>query len=101
MSTEDREGGEEVGLLTVLTDKKLRFPLVVSLVVMVTQQFSGINNVFNYSTNFLQDNGLSADTVSLIALLMNCGNVLVTVIAVWLMNKSGRKPLLLLSAAGM
>lgn len=40
-------------------------------------------------------------TVTLIAILMNVGNVLVTLLSVYLMDKAGRRPLLLLSTGGM
>jgi MFS family permease len=64
-------------------------------------QCSGINNIFNFSTIFLTANGLAPATVSLIAVLMNIGNVGITVLSVDLMDRAGRRFLLLLSIACM
>eukprot|EP00962_Isochrysis_galbana_P015901 scaffold4545_cov111-Isochrysis_galbana.AAC.19 len=64
-------------------------------------QFSGINNIFNFSTIFLTSNGIAASTVALIAVLMNIGNVGITVLSVELMDRSGRRFLLLASTVGM
>jgi O-antigen/teichoic acid export membrane protein len=67
----------------------------------VTQQFSGINNAFNFSSTFLSQNGIDASTVTIVAVLMNVGNVLITVLSASLMDLAGRKPLILGSALGM
>ena len=65
------------------------------------QQCSGINNAFNYSSTFLAANGIAPSTVTLIAVLMNVGNVAVTLISAGLMDLKGRKGLLVGSAVGM
>jgi MFS family permease len=68
---------------------------------MVVQQFSGINNAFNYSTVFLKANGMDESAIVLIAILMNVFNVLVTLLSVYLMDRAGRRLLLLISTIGM
>ena len=47
--------------------------------------------VFNYSTIFLTSNGVDAATVVIISVLMNVGNVAITVVSVRLMDLSGRR----------
>ena len=42
---------------------------------------------FNFSSTFLAQNGIAASTVTAIAVLMNVGNVLVTLLSVWLMDR--------------
>ena len=51
--------------------------------------------VFNYSTIFLTSNGVDAATVVIISVLMNVGNVAITVVSVRLMDLSGRRSLML------
>ena len=79
----------------------MRRPLYVCVTLMVVQQFSGINNAFNYSSTFLKMNGLGDDTITTIAIAMNCGNVLVVLLSSVLMDRLGRRTLLLLSIGGM
>ena len=67
----------------------------------MAQQFSGINNAINYSSIFLSANGLGSYTVTAIAILMNVGNVIITIVSAWLMDRAGRKPLFLASALSM
>lgn len=61
----------------------------------------GINNAFNYSSVFLKANGMDDKTVQFIAILMNVGNVLITALSVYLMDRAGRRNLLLTSMCGM
>ena len=87
--------------LQMMRDESIRNGLVIALVCALVQQLSGINNVFNFSTIFLAANGVGPDAVTTIAVLMNVGNVLITVLSVWLMDRAGRRALLLGSASAM
>ncbi|KAG8461030.1 hypothetical protein KFE25_003599 [Diacronema lutheri] len=78
-----------------------RYPLLIAMALMVLQQFSGINNAFNFSSVFLKANGMDDASVQLIAILMNVGNVLITLLSVFLMDRAGRRALLLISTVGM
>jgi SP family facilitated glucose transporter-like MFS transporter 4 len=93
--------GYNEGLFSMLRDRSTRAGLLICGMCMVVQQFSGINNAFNFSTAFLSANGIEKNTITLIAILMNVGNVGVTLLSVQLMDKAGRRALLLGSAAGM
>ena len=66
-----------------------------------TAQASGINNAFNYSCVFLSGAGLSEEAVTAIAIAMNVCNVLVVLASTALMDRLGRRPLLLGSMAAM
>ena len=91
---EDEEG---YALHDLLADREVRWPLTVCMVLMALQQFSGINNAFNYSSTFLELNGLDPDVVTLIAVAMNVGNVLIVLVSSFFMDRLGRRPLLLMS----
>lgn len=88
-------------LRALLAEPRWRRPLGLCCVVMVVQQFSGINNVFNFGVSFLEDNGVAPGVVTAVTVLMNLTNVGVTCLAAWLVDRSGRRPLLLGSSLGM
>jgi len=85
----------------LLCDRKLRPSVLITVTCAMSQQFSGINNAFNFSSTFLSQNGIDAATVTVVAVLMNLGNVLITLTSAWLMDIAGRKPLILGSTLGM
>ena len=87
--------------LQLLLEPSLRRPLVVCVVLMAAQQLSGINNAFNYSSSFFLASGLSEGVVMWIAVCMNVGNVLVVLLSTVLMDRAGRRMLLLSSMGGM
>jgi len=93
--------GYKPNAFSMLRDRSLRRSLLVCCVSLIVQQASGINNAFNYSTTFLSQNGISPSTVTLVAVLMNVGNVFITIVVVYLMDALGRRVLLLASTAGM
>jgi MFS transporter, SP family, solute carrier family 2 (facilitated glucose transporter), member 3 len=77
---------------------KVRLLFLSSLVLQVGQQLSGINAVFYYSTSFFEgviDNPLIGTT------LVGAVNVLATYAVLFLMDRCGRKTLILWSAGGM
>ena len=94
-------GGGRGGPFALLRDRKLRPSLAITVVCAMAQQLSGINNAFNFSSTFLSQNGIGAETVSLVAVLMNVGNVFITILSAGLMDRAGRKPLLLASTLAM
>jgi len=78
---------------------ELRLPLVLLTGVLVAQQLSGINAVFFYSTDFFAAAGLSNPVLG--TLLASGVNVLATAATLPLIDKMGRRPLLLWGVAGM
>lgn len=71
------------------------------ILLSVFQQFVGINVIFYYSSTLWHSVGFSeADSFS-ITVATSVVNVLVTLVAIALVDKIGRKPLLLIGSAGM
>jgi len=85
----------------IVNDPAMRRPLCVCITLMAAQQLSGINNAFNYSTTFFLQNGMSDEVVTWIAISMNVSNVLVVLLSTVLMDRVGRRPLLLTSIIAM
>lgn len=67
----------------------------------VFQQFVGINVIFYYSNSIWASVGFDEDQAFLLTLITNTTNVVVTLVAISLVDRLGRKPLLLIGSAGM
>jgi sugar porter (SP) family MFS transporter len=86
-------------LLTSKAYKVVRWPLVIACVLQLTQQLSGINAVFFYSTSFFKSAGVSNPQLGTV--LVGAVNVVATGIAVYMMERVGRRKLLLSGTMGM
>ncbi len=73
----------------------------VGILLSVFQQFVGINVIFYYSTTLWQAVGFEESQSFLISTITSVTNVAVTFIAIALIDKVGRRPLLLIGSAGM
>ncbi|KRD20522.1 MFS transporter [Mycobacterium sp. Root265] len=73
----------------------------VGLGLSIFQQFVGINVIFYYSNVLWQAVGFSADDSAKFTVITSVINVLTTLIAIALIDKIGRKPLLLIGSTGM
>ena len=73
----------------------------VGLGLSIFQQFVGINVIFYYSNVLWQAVGFSADDSAKFTVITSVINVLTTLIAIALIDKIGRKPLLLIGSSGM
>jgi SP family sugar:H+ symporter-like MFS transporter len=67
----------------------------------VFQQFVGINVIFYYSSTLWQAVGFTENNALLIGVLNSTVNIVATFIAIALIDRVGRKPLLLVGSAGM
>jgi MFS transporter, SP family, sugar:H+ symporter len=77
-------------------------PIVwVGILLSVFQQFVGINVIFYYSATLWQSVGFSQDDSLLISTITSITNIVGTVVAIALVDRVGRKPLLMAGAIGM
>ncbi|OGE22759.1 MAG: hypothetical protein A3J42_05050 [Candidatus Dadabacteria bacterium RIFCSPHIGHO2_12_FULL_53_21] len=75
---------------------------VTGIGLFLLQQFVGINSVMYYAPSLFREAGMrSPDTAILATVSVGVVNVLATFIAVWLIDRAGRKPLLYAGLAGM
>ncbi|HTA52569.1 MAG TPA: sugar porter family MFS transporter [Candidatus Acidoferrum sp.] len=85
-----------------LLSPALRPALVVGIGLAVFQQVTGINTVIYYAPRIIQSAGISSASG---AILTTAGigmvNVLMTIVSMWLIDRIGRRPLLLTGIAGM
>ncbi|OAH50344.1 sugar porter family MFS transporter [Microbacterium oleivorans] len=67
----------------------------VGIILSTFQQFVGINVIFYYSTTLWKAVGFDESNSLLISVITSVTNVVVTLIAIWLVDRVGRKPILL------
>ncbi|MGN6788574.1 MAG: sugar porter family MFS transporter [Rhodanobacteraceae bacterium] len=77
-------------------------PIVwIGIVLSVFQQFVGINVIFYYSTTLWNSVGFSESNSFMLTVITSIVNVLVTLVAIGLIDRIGRKALLVIGSAGM
>jgi sugar porter (SP) family MFS transporter len=84
----------------LFTDR-VRPLLYVGVLLAVFQQITGINTVIYYAPSLLQGAGFGSSAALLANVVNGAVNVGMTIVAVWLLDKVGRRPLLLAGTAGM
>ncbi|MGA2587906.1 MAG: sugar porter family MFS transporter [Candidatus Aminicenantales bacterium] len=91
----------EQGKLSELFKPGFRTALLVGVVLAVFQQITGINAVIYYSPRFFETAGLARGAAILQSTIVGLVNVLFTIVAIALVDRVGRKPLLLTACGGM
>jgi sugar porter (SP) family MFS transporter len=84
-----------------LISPKVRPLLMVGVLLAIFQQITGINTVIYYAPTLLQGAGLGNNAALLANVVNGAVNVGMTIVAIWLLDKVGRRPLLLSGTAGM
>ena len=85
-----------------LLSPKLRSILIIGQILSACQQITGINTVIYYAPKIFEIAGFASSDAAIRATLsIGLIIVLVTAISVWLLDKMGRRQLLLICAAGM
>jgi SP family galactose:H+ symporter-like MFS transporter len=81
---------------------RLRPAMIVGVGLAIAQQLTGINTVIYYAPTIMKFAGLSSASVAILASVgIGVVNVVLTVVAMQLIDRIGRRPLLLVSLAGM
>ena len=75
--------------------------LIVGIGLAVLQQFVGINTIIYYAPTIINSTGVGVSTSILATVGVGIVNVLFTFVAIWLIDKLGRKKLLLFGLTGM
>ena len=96
-----RQQHEEMSWCDLLTPR-LRMPLIIGLGLAIFQQVTGINTVIYYAPTILESAGFNSASLSILGTVgVGLINVLATIVSVFLVDRMGRRPLMLIGLAGM
>jgi sugar porter (SP) family MFS transporter len=79
----------------------LKLVLLIGVVIAILQQITGINAVFFYAPMIFEQTGIGVDASFSQAILVGLTNIVFTILAMWLIDKLGRKFLLTLGFSGI
>lgn len=92
---------EEKGKLSDIFKSKYATIMIIALGIAFFQQITGINAVFYYAPTIFEQAGGSTDSSFLQAIVVGLTNLVFTLVAIWLIDRLGRKPLLLIGTTFM
>lgn len=92
---------EEKGRLSDLFKYRNRTIMIIAIGIAFFQQITGINAVFYYAPTIFEQAGGSTDSSFLQAIVVGLTNLVFTLVAIWLIDRLGRKPLLLIGTTFM
>lgn len=93
---------EQRGQLSDLLSPAVRPALIVGIGLAIFQQVTGINTVIYYAPTIIRSAGVSSIQASILATAgIGVVNVIMTIVSMWLIDRAGRRPLLLTGIAGM
>jgi len=75
--------------------------ILVGILLSVFQQFVGINVVLYYAGNIFRNMGNSNDSSMIQTIMVGIVNLVFTVLAIFTVDRFGRKPLMIIGSAGM
>ena len=79
----------------------LRFILLVGITIGILQQVTGINAVYFYATSIFKQTGIGTNAAFSSGVLLSGTSVVFTLVAMYLIDRMGRRPLLLIGIAGI
>ena len=91
----------ESGSLRQLLRSNMRIVLVVGIALAVLQQVTGINVFLYYAPEIFKKLGAGTDAALFQTIIVGVVNMGFTIIAIWTVDKLGRKPLMIVGATGM
>jgi len=91
----------ESGSLKQLLEPKMKIVLVIGIVLAVLQQVTGINVFLYFGTEIFKKMGSGTNAALLQTVIVGAVNLGFTIVAIWTVDKLGRRPLMIIGSAGM
>jgi sugar porter (SP) family MFS transporter len=91
----------ESGSIGQLFQPGMKIVLVIGIVLAILQQVTGINAVLYYAPEIFKNLGSKTQTALLQTVVVGAVNIGFTIIAIWMVDRLGRRPLMLIGATGM
>ena len=95
------DAGKKKVPLRELFAPAMRLVLLIGVVVAIIQQITGINAVFFYAPMIFEQSGIGTNASFMQAILVGLANLVFTVLAILLIDRLGRKPLLAVGLGGV
>lgn len=92
---------QESGTLSDIFTSRLRPAMMIGIVIALFSQITGINAIIYYAPEIFKKMGFGAGSALFQTVLIGVVNTLFTFVALWLIDKAGRKTLLLWGVSGM
>lgn len=92
---------ERQGIRERLFSRKYSFPVMLAFLLATFNQFSGINAIMYYAPRIFEMTGLAKDTALLQVVVIGVTNMLFTIVAMFIIDKFGRKLLMKIGSVGM
>lgn len=92
---------EEKPTYKAVFEKAVRPAVVIGITLAVFQQLCGINIVFNYTSTIFASAGADLNSQLFETIGIGIVNLVFTLVAMWQVDKLGRRPLMLIGSAGL
>lgn len=92
---------EAAGTFSDLFKSRMRTIMIIAVGIAFFQQITGINAIFYYAPTIFEQAGGSTDSSFLQAIVVGLTNLVFTLVAIRLIDRLGRKPLLIIGTAAM
>ena len=97
---EDSETSKSVSVRDLFAPA-LRFIMIVGITLGILQQVTGINAIYFYATSIFKQTGIGTDAAFSSGVLLSFTTVVFTLLAIYLIDRMGRRPLLLVGMSGI
>lgn len=102
LASDDAKSSQSlIDKIHALSNPKLRLVMMVGISIAILQQITGINAVFFYAPMIFEQSGIGTDAAFLQAIAIGLTNLIFTLVAIYLIDKVGRKSLLVVGVAGI
>jgi len=81
--------------------RSVRPALIIGITLAMFQQLCGINVVFNYTSTIFESIGADLDRQLMETVMIGIVNLVFTLVAMWQVDKLGRRPLMLIGSIGL
>jgi SP family arabinose:H+ symporter-like MFS transporter len=90
----ETDAGKKRASIRELFQPSMKLVLTIGITVAILQQITGINSVFFYAPMIFEQSGIGRDAAFMQAVLVGMVNLVFTVLAILLIDKLGRRPLM-------
>jgi SP family xylose:H+ symportor-like MFS transporter len=91
----------ETGSLSQLLEPGMKIILVIGIALAVLQQVTGINVFLYFGTEIFKQMGSETNAALMQTIIVGAVNLTFTVVAIWTVDRLGRKPLMMIGSIGM